>query len=147
MSRVYYGYWCYPIGYSATQERTHSDASMSATYETLSEQAINLVKLLNDPLPSSLIRYHPNDILKSPISDQSSLHDLNRPKEWDCWWDWASEDVSWVEIATAFQGTLSSSTQPDTPSRREIPRELCDLMEQVNSLILPRDPCEFLSDV
>ena len=108
----------------------------------LSNQASSIVKLLNSPLASSILRIHPNDVLKSPLSDISSLNGLDVPDEWSHWWDWAAEkEKAWIELAR-----LCRADQPGLTQWKDTPDELLALIEDVNKTVLPRDPCEYISD-
>lgn len=54
-----------------------------------------LVKLLADPLVSSLFAVHPNQVGAYSLHP----HEFMVPIEWQCWWDWAvSEGGQWKKL-------------------------------------------------
>jgi hypothetical protein len=115
--------------------------TMSGSHARLREQATELVKLLNGPLASSILRLHPNDVIQSPLNEISSLADVNLPAEWSSWWNWereTTEEKLWIKLARNLQDSDAAPV-----AGADVPSELLKLLQDVQRLSLPRDECEF----
>lgn len=87
-----------PFSFTSPDSDKHTYPSMLRTEkgpEVKPCEPEELVKLLADPLVSSLFAVHPNQVGAYSLCP----HEFMVPIEWQCWWDWAvSEGGQWKKL-------------------------------------------------
>ncbi|KAF8635916.1 hypothetical protein AX15_000093 [Amanita polypyramis BW_CC] len=97
----------------------------------------HIQRLLTSDLVSSLLGIHPNDI--------GNDVDFKPPYSWLSWWNWvqlgnATEEEAgqcrWLQLSECFNSTRGHHAHDN------IPRELCELIQEIRRLQIPRRPVD-----
>ncbi|KAF8630866.1 hypothetical protein AX17_005225 [Amanita inopinata Kibby_2008] len=90
-------------------------------------------QLLTSDLVASLLNIHPNDIGSDP--------DFQPPSSWLSWWNWAKGGISeggsqnrWNQLSDCF------NTEDGKHDHDNVPQELCNLIQDIQRLQIPRQP-------
>ncbi len=92
-------------------------------------------QLLTTDIVSSLLNIHPNDIGKAI--------DFEPPHSWLSWWNWVKDNTGeegnqchWLRLSECFNSGSAYH------AHGSVPQELCELIQGIQSLQLPRRPIE-----
>lgn len=114
-------------------------------HDTLTQRLLSIRALLVNPLASSVLRTHPNDVWRFDDQDMEKGVCV----EWRGWWDWAASscpddgEENWITLVRYYNRPFHQDTDADREILRRyeyIPEELSNLIDSIRTLQLERSP-------